>query len=166
MELAQGGDREAYRALLEDISPELERFIRRRVRDHHEAEDVFQEALLAIHRARHTYDPARPFEPWLFAVARNVAVDSLRKRHTRTSREALLGELPEQPASPGPSLDQGLRDALEALPGQQREVIEMLKVEGLSVEAAAARARITPGALRVRAHRAYRALRALIASRG
>jgi RNA polymerase sigma-70 factor, ECF subfamily len=165
MALAQEGDHEAYRALLEDISVELRRFIRRRIRDEHESEDICQEVLLTMHRARHTYDPSRPFEPWLYAVARNVVIDHERGRQARTKWEALVEELPER-ASPASELlgETRLDEALKALPQGQRNVIEMLKVEGLSVESAARRARISPGALRVRAHRAYRALRALLGS--
>src|SRR6266404_5971959 len=73
MECAQRGDREAYRALLTDIASPLLRFLRRRIADPHELEDVYQDTLMALHRARHTYDPSRPFEPWLFAIARHVA---------------------------------------------------------------------------------------------
>ena len=48
------------------------RFVRRRLRDQADADDICQEALLAIFKSRHTYQPARPFEPWLFAIVRNV----------------------------------------------------------------------------------------------
>jgi RNA polymerase sigma-70 factor (ECF subfamily) len=161
MERAQGGDRAAYSALLEDVAPQLLRFLRRRVADPHELEDVHQDTLMALHRARHTYDPSRPFEPWLFAIARHVAIDHLRRRVTHASREVLVEALPE----PGVDADLArprLEDALDRLPPAHREAFEMLQLEGLSVVAAAARVGITTGALKVRAHRAYKALRALL----
>lgn len=162
MALAQGGDRDAYRLLLEDVVPTLAAFLRRRVADRSEVDDVVQDVLIAMHRARHTYDPARPLEPWLFAIARNVAIDHARRSLARAGREVLVDELPEQAGSidgpPGPRLE----DALARLPPSQREAFEMLKLEGLSVDAAARRAGTTPGALKVRAHRAYKALRRLI----
>ena len=113
-----------------------------------------------LHRARHTYDPARPFEPWLFALARHCAVDHGRRLRRRT-REVLVEDVPEvavddEPARPA------LVEALRALPRPQREAFTMLKLEGLSVGAAAARAGTTPGALKVRAHRAYKVLRAFL----
>lgn len=161
MESAQRGDRDAYRALLEDIAPELGAFLRRRVRDESDAEDLVQEVLLAVHRARHTFDPSRPFDPWMYAIARNALTDHLRRNAARARWETAPGDLPDGVAEAGPSLGRAhLEQALEGLPESQREAFRMLKIEGLSVEAAAARAGVSPGALRVRAHRAYQALRA------
>lgn len=161
MERAQRGDREAYGALLMDVTPPIVGFLRRRIADPHECEDVFQDTLMALHCARHTYDPSRPFEPWLFAIVRHVLVDHFRRRGVRTSREVLVDALPERSAdaaSEGPRLE----EALDRLPAAQREAFEMLQLEGISVAAAAARAGTTTGALKVRAHRAYKALRAIL----
>jgi RNA polymerase sigma-70 factor, ECF subfamily len=161
MECVQRGDREAYRALLTDIASPLLRFLRPRIADPHELEDVYQDTLMALHRARHTYDPSRPFEPWLFAIARHVAVDHFRYRMVHTSHEILVEELPEPVGDADPARPR-LAEALDRLPQAQREAFEMLQLEGLSVAAAAARVGITTGALKVRAHRAYRALRAFL----
>jgi RNA polymerase sigma-70 factor, ECF subfamily len=160
MERVQDGDRQAYRELLEDIGPVVLEFARRRVADRHEVEDVAQETLIALHRARHTYDPARPFEPWLFAIARNVVADYHRRRMARLSSEVIMEGVPEPPAETPDTGDAQLADALRKLPASQREAFEMLKLEGLSVEAAAGRAGVTEGALKVRAHRAYKAIKA------
>src|SRR5690242_15804659 len=98
MERLQQGDADACRALLDDVGPSLTYFLRRRVADVHELEDVYQEVFMAIFEARHTYEPGRPFEPWLFAIARNIAVDYSRRRWSRSHWEELVAELPEQPA--------------------------------------------------------------------
>ncbi len=161
MEKAQAGDRDAYRCLLDDIHGEVTRYVRRRIHDTQEVEDIVQEVLLTIHRARHTYDPSRPFEPWMYAIARNTAIDYGRRRSTRGQREVLTDELPEV-AAETQSTDAPLTAALARLPANQREAFAMLKLEGLSVEAAAERAGVTPGTLRVRAHRAYRAVKNFI----
>lgn len=71
MARAQAGDGEAYRLLLDSVAADLRGFFRRRVRETQEVEDHVQETLLTLHRARHTYDPSRAFEPWLYAIARN-----------------------------------------------------------------------------------------------
>ncbi len=163
MALAQAGDHEAYRTLLEDLSSSLHTFLQRRLFDPDEVADVLQEILMTLHRARHTYDPSRPFEPWMFAIARHVLIDHTRRRTRRLRVEVLAdADLPDVSASELAASDDRLLDALEQLPRAQREAFTMLKLEGLSVATAAARLGISPGALKVRAHRAYKALRALL----
>jgi len=162
MERVQQGDADACRALLDDIGPSLTYFLRRRVADPHELEDVYQEVFMAIFKARHTYEPKRPFEPWLFAIARNIAADYARRRWSRARWEELVAEPPDQPAESSNAAAPELKTVLAKLPSDQREAFSMLKLDGLSLEAAAVRAGISVGALKVRAHRAYRALRRLI----
>ena len=162
MERLQQGDPDACRALLDDIGPSLTYFLRRRVADPHELEDVYQEVFMAIFEARHTYEPGRPFEPWLFAIARNIAADHARRRWTQARWEELVADLPDRPADPSSITAPDLGTILSKLPSDQRDAVSMLKFEGLSLEAAAARAGVSVGALKVRAHRAYKALKRLI----
>jgi Sigma-70 region 2 len=98
MERLQQGDPDACKALLDDVGPSLTYFLRRRVADPDELEDVYQEVFMAIFQARHTYEPGRPFEPWLFAIARNIAVDYTRRRWSRAHWEELVANPPERPA--------------------------------------------------------------------
>ena len=163
MARAQAGDRDAYRSLLEEIGPIVLGWLRRWLTDAEDLADVYQDTLVHLHRARHTYDPTRAFEPWLFAIARNAAADHGRRRRRRRTWETAVDDLPEIPMEEQ-AFEPALADALRALPRPQREAFTMLKLEGLSVGAAAARAGISPGALKVRAHRAYKALRALLGS--
>jgi len=160
MRQVQRGDEQAYRALLDDIGPSLAAFLRSRT-DGRDLEDVYQEALLALHRVRHTYDTRRPFEPWLFAIARFVAVSYFR-RQTRMRRE-IVGEVAPDVAvgDDGPGALQ-VSEALHGLSRTEREAIRLLQVEGLSFEQAAAQMGTTPGAAKVRGHRAYKALRRLL----
>jgi RNA polymerase sigma-70 factor, ECF subfamily len=97
MERWQQGNADACRQLLDNIGPSPTYFLRKRVADPHELEDVYQEVFMAIFEALHTYEPGRPFEPWLFAIARNIAVDYSRRRWTRAHREELVAAPPEQP---------------------------------------------------------------------
>jgi len=164
---AQDGDGDAYRLLLEDLLPVLRRMVRARVYDRESAEDVVQNILLSIHRARHTYRPERPFGPWMRAIARNAMVDAFRETGRRGEREvgvAWIDEIAGEPADPlqGDALDPRLQAALERLPDAQREAVEMIQLRGLSVAEAALEAGVTPGALKVRAHRGYRALRRML----
>ena len=158
----QQGDPNACRALLDDIGPSLTYFLRRRVADPHELEDVYQEVFMAIFEARNTYEPGRPFEPWLFAIARNIAADYARRRWSRAHWEELVAELPQQAADTSNTAAPELEAVVAKLPSDQRDAFSMLKLEGLSLKAAAARAGVSVGALKVRAHRAYKALKRLI----
>lgn len=158
----QRGDRAAYRALLDDIAPALQQFVRRRVRDSEEAKDVYQDILMALHRARRTYEPGRPFDPWLFAIARRVVGRRRGERIAREARELHPAVLPEVPIDGDGQVKLELERALGRLPAGQREAFMLLKLDGLSIERAAPLAGTTAGALKVRAHRAYRALRRLL----
>ena len=162
MAAAQRGDAEAYGALLDDIGPMLMQYLRCRVRDAEEAQDVYQEIFLALHRGRHTYQPPRPLEPWLFAIARRVVTEHQRRRRTRHATELLVDTLPEGSVASDVHLKPQLEQALRRLSPDQRRAFELLRVEGLPTATAARRAGTTTGALRVRAHRAYKVLRQLL----
>jgi len=162
MQRLQQGDPDACRKLFDSIGFSLTYFLKRRVADPQELEDVYQEVFMAVFEARHTYEVGRPFEPWLFAIARNIAVDYSRRRWARAHWEELVAEPPEQPADTSNAAAPELSSVLAQLPRDQREAFSMLKLDGLSVDAAAGRAGISVGALKVRAHRAYKSLKRLI----
>src|SRR5438046_8354829 len=84
---AQRGNAEAYRALLDDIGPEIASFLRARVPNPQDVADLYQETFLVLHRARRTYKPSRPVEPWLFAIAGHVVARHMRRQRTRMGRE-------------------------------------------------------------------------------
>ena len=90
MTQAQGGDAAAYRTLLEAIAPYLRALAARRHRDARDIEDAVQDILLTVHAIRHTYDPARPFGPWLVAIANRRLVDRLRRQGRTSARETAL----------------------------------------------------------------------------
>jgi RNA polymerase sigma-70 factor (ECF subfamily) len=162
---AQAGDAAAYEKLLLELLPHLRRFVRRRLNDVAATEDVVQNVFVAVHRARHTYRPERPFGPWLHAIARNAVIDHARSGMRRRRRERSLEEngVPEPAAEAEPAvggrLSPELERSLAELPASQREAVLLLHVEELSVAEAAAWVGISKSALKVRAHRGYRALR-------
>lgn len=160
MARAQAGDGDAYRALLDDVGPAVLSFLSRRIDDRDDLADAYQDTFLALHRARHTYQPTRPIEPWLFAIARNVAADFGRRRRRRAGHEIMTDNTPEPSVEPDRDVGARLDAVLRALPNRQREALQLLKFQGLTVAEAAERAGTTPGALKVRAHRAYVALKA------
>ncbi len=158
---AQRGNAEAYRALLDEIGPEILNYLRAHVPGP-EVDDLYQETFLALHRARHTYRHPRPVGPWLFAIARHVVARHMRRQRIRAGREILADAPPEAATGDAGHARLRLVQALDRLPATHRQAFELLKLEGLSTHAAAARAGTTPGALRVRAHRAYKTLRHLL----
>jgi RNA polymerase sigma-70 factor (ECF subfamily) len=168
MTAAQSGDAVAYEKLLVDLLPYVRHLVRRRLGDASAGDDVVQNVFLAIHRARHTYRPERPFGPWLHAVIRNAVIDSARARSRRAQRETSLEAqgVPEPAAEPDLLADRPLSlelvRALEVLPEPQRQAVELIHVEGLTVAEAASWAGVSISALKVRAHRGYRALRGLL----
>jgi RNA polymerase sigma-70 factor (ECF subfamily) len=158
----QRGDRVAYRTLLDDIAPAIRQFVRRRIDDPEEAKDVYQDILMALHGARRTYEPGRPFEPWFYAIARRVVSRRRGERATRDSRELRPGTLPEVPIEADGHARLELEEALRRLSPDQRQALVLLKIDGMSIARAAPLAGTTVGALKVRAHRAYRVLRRLV----
>ena len=163
MQASQAGDADAYRQLLEAIQPMIRRIVRAKIRDEAAAEDVVQNALLSIHRGRRTYRAERPFGPWMRAITRNTIIDHFRERKRKGDREVELvveefADDHEESAESDVDLAPELRAAIEALPENQREAVTLVQIEGLSVAEAALRAGVSTGALKVRAHRGYRAL--------
>jgi RNA polymerase sigma-70 factor (ECF subfamily) len=168
MAAAQDGDAAAYETLLREISPGLRVFVNARLRDTGAAEDVVQNVLLSLHRARHTYQPSRPFGPWLRAIARNATLDALRARGRRAERETALPDVERvaderEPSRADAPLSARMSRALADLPPAQREAVELIHVRELSAAEAAEQAGVSVSALKVRAHRGYKALRKLLA---
>jgi RNA polymerase sigma factor (sigma-70 family) len=167
MAAAQGGDRDAYDRLLREIVP----FIRAVVAAHHRhpdrIEDVIQDVLLTVHRVRHTYDPARPFRPWLAAIARRRSIDMLRRRGRTEAMEVANEPAYETFADPAANRDieaaqntAGLSGAIAGLPPSQREAVELLKLKEMSLAEASRASGKSTTALKVNVHRAIKALRA------
>jgi len=161
MEQIQEGDMEAYALLLSEISPLIFNYVRKRVFNPSQVEDVYQDVLLTFHKARHTYQIDRPFSPWLFTVVRNAIWAAISKRHKVTEKELQLETLPETAvhARSEEGLEDDLREALDALPEANRQAVEMLKLQGMDLETAAKQLGISKVALKVRAHRGYEQLR-------
>ncbi len=168
MQAAQDGDRGAYGSLLRELVPLLQRLMRRQLGflQPSDREDLVQDVLLSLHAARATYDPRRPFTPWLMSIAHHRMVDRAR-RHSRVgANEVLVDEFAESnadEASDGLGSEYGdpeqVRHAVKGLPVSQRTAIELLKLRELSLKEAAAVSGMSISALKVAAHRAIKSLR-------
>ena len=168
---AQNGDERAYRCLLEAILPYLRSIAARVHRNPSDVEDAVQDIMLTLHTIRHTYDPARPFGPWLVAIANRRLIDRLRRQGRSRARETALDGRDETFSAPEANLyaDDMERRALEAavagLPPRQREAITLLKLQEMSLKEAAAASGMSVAALKVSVHRGIRTLRKLLPTR-
>ena len=167
MRRAQEGDEASYAMLLRLLASLTHDFVRRRLGAAACLDDAVQETLLAVHAARQTYDPRRPFAPWFYAIAAHRLIDVIRRERRVQAREVGGDELPE-PGVPlareNERLDPAaLRAAVAGLPGRQREIITSLKFRDQSVREVAARLGMTESAVKVTAHRGYRLLKRLLA---
>ena len=159
----QQADAAAVSALVARLSPRLFRFFASQAGNQADADDMLQDLWLRLHRMRHTYRPGEPLLPWVYAIAHRVRIDSYRRRR-RISREIGVDVLPESAALEErwdnnlPAFDQ----LVAALPEGQREVVTMLKVEGLTIDEVARATSSTAGAVKQKAHRAYERLRSLL----
>src|SRR5215470_580564 len=164
---AQDGDRRAYRALLEDMTPYLRALAARCFKASGDIEDAVQDVLLTVHAIRHTYDPGRPFGPWLVAIANRRIIDRLRRQIRARSREIELSDQHETFSSDAANLhfDDAFADAaalhaaIATLAPEQRLAINLLKLKDMSLKEAALASGRSVSALKVAVHRAIKLLR-------
>jgi RNA polymerase sigma factor (sigma-70 family) len=154
---ALDGDKDAYRHLLRRLVPILRQYLGRRVTSGQEdVEDIVQEALLAIDRRRITYDRARAFTPWVFAIAHHKFVDLVRRgRITTLLTDDMIGD-PGSGDAVMAGIDVG--KLLATLPPKQAEAIRAVKLDGLSVAEAAERQSIGESDIKVSIHRGLKTL--------
>src|SRR6202047_5164595 len=165
---SQDGDAAAHRVLLERLSRHLRAYYKGKLarigRGPTEAEDLVQEAVLAIHIQRHTYDPNEPFTPWVHAIARYKLIDFLRRSR------ASISDVPIEEADTIMAHDDNvdaestydLKRLMQRLPEKMRCSIEAVKLDGQSITEAAERCGISESGVKVNIHRGLKTLAALI----
>ena len=168
MRRAQSGDADAYRALLTAVTPRIRRIVRARrgFLDVAHAEDLVQDVLLSLHSVLATYDPSRPFMPWLWAIVRHRLADAGR-RHVRQGAHEIgvedldvtYGTLAANSREETFGDPDALAQAIQALPPGQRQAVELLKLRELSLKEASALTGMSIGALKIATHRAIASLR-------
>jgi RNA polymerase sigma-70 factor, ECF subfamily len=164
----QEGDFSAARALIDRVSPQLHRFFVAQFGSREDADDLLQDTWLRIHRVRHTYRPGEPVLPWFYGIARHVRVDHYRKAIRTAARERGLEEISRVAATVPEECGQAdnLQALLATLSESQREVIEMLKVSGMSLEEVARATSSSVGSVKQKVHRAYKKLREKMSAMG
>lgn len=168
MRLAQGGNTAAYARLLQEVTPLVRGAVRQRraFLQLHDVDDLVQNILLALHSVRSTYDPSRPFMPWLMAIARNQIAEGARRHARRAAKETTVEHVPETFSDDRTNIieeiygdPEALRAAIGALPPGQRTAVEMLKLKEMTLKEAATASGMSIAALKVAVHRAVRMLR-------
>ena len=167
---AQDGDRSAYQRLLREITPYLRSLAARRHRDPSDIEDAVQDILLTVHAIRHTFDPTRPFGPWLVTIANRRFIDRLRRQGRRRDRETPLTPEHETFSEPRANLEERpdrheLEKAIDELPPMQRQAVQLLKLNEMSLKEASTASGMSIASLKVNVHRAVKNLRKILGDR-
>ena len=161
----QRGEAERFEKLYASLAPAFRRFLTAELRDAARAEDLVQETFLQIHRARHTYDPRLPLEPWVWAIVRHVVL--MARRRAARRREAPLPDATElaSPASSPEAAEMArneLERALSNLTEKGRGAVLLHHRDGLRFDEVGARLGIGAAAARLQASRGVRLLRAIL----
>ena len=155
------GDRAAYAQFLENITPILRRIVGRRLASS-ECEDVVQEILISIHKARHTYDGKRAIMPWIVSIARFRISDHLRRHYAHMRHQTVdIAELEDILADvTEPTSDnESIAELLEGVPEKHKRILTMMHVEGYTAKEVGKRLDMNESAVKVAAHRAIKKIR-------
>jgi RNA polymerase sigma-70 factor (ECF subfamily) len=161
------GDDPAFSELYELLAPRIYAFLARRMRDRAQSEDLVQQTFFQMHRARRHFCEGAAVLPWAIVIARRLLIDKLRqgKREVPVSDDALDVAEPRSPETPPDQalelrrLTRRVELELGLLPEASRVAFELIQLDGLSVAEAAEVLGTTGSAVKMRAHRAYEALR-------
>lgn len=174
MERYCAGEVAAFHQLYTLLAPRILAYLRSLIGDRAAAEDLLQHTFLKVHEARSAYVRGANPIPWIYTIAHRTCLDELRKRKRSRVRLTVDGTLPSPPraditgtaeeaqATPESPRAGAAMAALQHLPEKQRQALILTKVHGRSHAEAAQIAGSTPGAIKLRAHRAYVTLRQLL----
>ncbi len=165
IERAKAGDPEGLHFLYVRYAPDVQRYVASFVKDHHEAEDITQNIFAKLMKAIKKYEQREvPFAAWIMRVARNAALDHMRVRRAIPTEEVRLADSGRAQVS----LDRGhdLRDALEHLPDDQREVLILRHIAGLTPVEIAAALKKSESSVHGLHHRGRRTLQAKLTELG
>lgn len=163
MRQALDGNKGAYAELLRETARFLRPYFLRRLSFESEVDDLLQETLISIHKARHTYDGQRPYRPWVFAIAHFRLQDHLRKHYADQLRHAEdiadhENDLPEDVTETGFNYE-SISAEVEKLPDKQAAILRLMHREGYTAREVAEKMGMKESAVKVAAHRAYKVLR-------
>ena len=163
MRQSLAGDQRAYAALLQGTSRLLRPFLSKRLSFTNEVDDLLQEILISIHKARHTYDGNRPYKPWAYAIAKFRLQDHLRAHYSDLLRHADdLSELEDflhEDVTETTISYESISGEVEKLPEKQATILRLMHQEGYTAKEVAEKIGMNESAVKVAAHRAYKILK-------
>jgi len=171
MQAGQAGNAAAYRTLLDEVARLMRRRVRRRAPylSAEDVEDLVQDVLLSLHLARASYDPTRPFLPWIVTITRNRIADHARRFGRRAAIDLEFGAQAEtfDASEANTHADKvvdflSVREALTGLSPSEREAVRLLRLRQLTLAEASAESGSSVAALKVAMHRATKRLRSLL----
>jgi RNA polymerase sigma-70 factor (ECF subfamily) len=166
MKLSLDGNQQAYAALLQCTARFLKPYLDRRLNAGSEVDDVLQEILISIHKARHTYDGNRPYKPWAYVIAKFRLQDHLRAHyadhlHHAVELSEVENDLQENVTETGISYE-SISVEVQKLPPKQAAILQMMHQEGYTAKEVAEKIGMKESAVKVAAHRAYKLLRKVL----
>jgi RNA polymerase sigma-70 factor (ECF subfamily) len=163
MRQSLAGDQRAYATLLTETTRLLRPFLSKRLRFSNEVDDLLQEILLSIHKARHTYDGKRPYKPWAYAIAKFRLLDHLRAHYSDQLRHAIdfddLDENLHEHVTESEMSYESISGEVQKLPEKQALILQLMHQEGYTAKEVAEKIGMNESAVKVAAHRAYKILR-------
>lgn len=163
MRQSLNGDQRVYAALLKETSHFLRPYLAKRLNFTNEVDDLLQEILISIHKARHTYDSNRHFKPWVYAIAKFRLQDYLRAHYSDQLRHAI--ELSEVEVSLAEHVTEtaisyeSISGEVQKLPKKQATILQLMHQDGYTAKEVAAKMGMNESAVKVAAHRAYKILK-------
>ena len=155
------GDGAAYGDFLSQLSPVLRRVIGRKI-PMADVEDVLQDVLISIHKARHTYDGERPLMPWVLAIAGFRITDHLRKAYSQMRQQSVdIADYENvlEAVTETPGENESMKEMLEAVGQRERKILSLMHVEGYTASEVGSQLGMKESAVKVAAHRAIRKIR-------
>lgn len=159
--LGQAGDKLAYKNFLQALAPLLRRMVAKKLPSA-DVEDIVQEILISLHKARHTYDGLRPIMPWIVSIARFRITDHLRKHYAQMRHvtsdiadyENILADVTDDTFQ-----SESIEQLLEDVPHRQRQILSMMHIEGYTAREVGKQLDMNESAVKVAAHRAIKKIR-------
>ena len=165
---AQAGDKRAYASLLGALHPYIKNVVYKNVNSPEAAEDIAQEVLISVHKSLKTYQPSKPFKPWLMSIINFRKIDYLRKYYS--GREDVTSTIEDNPEymsenvtnAPYAGELKDIEDALTELPKKQQDIFRKIKIEGYTAQEVANEMDMKESAVKVSAHRTMKKLQGML----